>query len=308
MDEASYAPPPQQETNPMSASPTGEAGASQTAKGCSCGCGTGNCTCGAKAASNLPATSAYVYALGRIEPRFPSLSIEKEFAQATGRAETIDLTDHEALQAVLSDKQNRYLVRQLCWVLNVDGAATYLVLPREEPDLDLLIGTLRPRPRPTDVDVIVGVRGPARACNELVLPTVIVDQLYSFDLDTLVRSIQSANDATATNIEAAAESLFMRVLRLAGNAGEIDEHRALNYLAIRYPAIYTMTAEAHNRNLSFLGFKARCSSRDSVRKIAEVIFSYRNRQTDIIEKFFVRVDVTDEFPFLVTKLSPFYEM
>lgn len=38
-------------------------------------------------------TSAYVYALGRIEPQFPRLSIEKEYAQATGRAETAGLTD-----------------------------------------------------------------------------------------------------------------------------------------------------------------------------------------------------------------------
>ena len=34
------------------------------------------------------AMPAYVYAIGRIEPRFPTLSAEKEFAQATGRAET----------------------------------------------------------------------------------------------------------------------------------------------------------------------------------------------------------------------------
>ncbi|MCU1345256.1 MAG: PatG Domain, partial [Acidimicrobiia bacterium] len=30
--------------------------------------------------------STFVYAIGRIEPRFPSLGVEKEFAQATGRA------------------------------------------------------------------------------------------------------------------------------------------------------------------------------------------------------------------------------
>ena len=29
--------------------------------------------------------------------------------------------------------------------------------------------------------------------------------------------------------------------------------------------------------------------------------------TDVIEKFFVRVDVTEEFPFLVTKMSPYYD-
>jgi hypothetical protein len=45
----------------------------------------------------------------------------------------------------------------------------------------------------------------------------------------------------------------------------------------------------------------------ATRKIVEVIFSYTNRNTDFTEKFFVRVDVTEEFPFLVTKLSPYYD-
>src|SRR5271169_6074876 len=36
---------------------------------------------------------SYVYAIGKIEARFPSLSIEKEFAQATGRADTKGMTE-----------------------------------------------------------------------------------------------------------------------------------------------------------------------------------------------------------------------
>jgi hypothetical protein len=42
------------------------------------------------------------------------------------------------------------------------------------------------------------------------------------------------------------------------------------------------------------------------RVIVEVIFAYTNRNTDFTEKFCVRVDVTEEFPFLVTKMSPYY--
>jgi PatG C-terminal len=38
----------------------------------------------------------------------------------------------------------------------------------------------------------------------------------------------------------------------------------------------------------------------------EVIFSYTNRDIDMAEKFFVRVYVTEEFPLLVTKMSPYY--
>ena len=54
----------------------------------------------------------FVYALGRVEARFPTLAVEKEFAQATGRAETAGLTDRQALHSVLSQKQNRYLARR----------------------------------------------------------------------------------------------------------------------------------------------------------------------------------------------------
>src|SRR5512147_1184868 len=49
-------------------------------------------------AGNGAMAPSYVYALGRIEPRFPTLSVEKEMAQATGRAETAGLTDRQALQ------------------------------------------------------------------------------------------------------------------------------------------------------------------------------------------------------------------
>jgi hypothetical protein len=57
------------------------------------------CGCGGMAPnpnSRMIETSSYVYAIGRIQPRFPRPSIEKEFAQATGRAETTGLTDREA--------------------------------------------------------------------------------------------------------------------------------------------------------------------------------------------------------------------
>jgi hypothetical protein len=44
-----------------------------------------------------------------------------------------------------------------------------------------------------------------------------------------------------------------------------------------------------------------------MRKVVDVIFSYTNRSSDVMEKFFCRVDVTEEFPFLVTKMSPYYD-
>ena len=103
----------------------------------------------------LPLAS-YIYALGRVEPRFPSLAVEKEFAQATGRAGTAGLSDRQALHAVLTERTNRYLARQLCWVLTIEGVETYILVPRDPADLDLLVEAVRPVPRATDIDVVIG--------------------------------------------------------------------------------------------------------------------------------------------------------
>ena len=94
---------------------------------------------------------------------------------------------------------------------------------------------------------------------------------------------------------------------MADNAGATDEHRALNYLAVRYPAIYATAAECHGRACSLTAVEVRPSRLANTRKIVDVIFAYTNRQTDVTEKYFVRVDVTEEFPFLATKMSPYYD-
>jgi hypothetical protein len=255
----------------------------------------------------------YVYAIGRVEPRFPSLAVEKEFAQVVGRVETGGLTDRETLQSVLSERSNRYLARQLCFVLTIEGLETYILVPRDPTDFELLVEAVRPNPRPTDVDVVIGVLGPIappEACNGLMVPVVAFDQMYSFDVDTLVQGIprpDSIPEEREESFRSAAEELFNRVIQIADNAGATNEHRALNYLAVRYDRIYALTADAHGRDHSLSGVEVRPSRLSGTRRIVDVIFSYTNRNTDVTEKYFVRVDVTEEFPFLVTKMSPYYE-
>ncbi len=256
------------------------------------------------------ATTAYVYAIGRIEARFPRISTEKEFAQATGRVDTKGLTDRQALQAVLSKPENRYLVRQLCWVMSIEGLETYLLLPRDPADLSLLVEALRPTPQPWDLDCVIGVRGPVappEMCNGLMIPVVMFDQIYSFDRDALINAIPKPEKASAKEFAPAAEELFDRIMQMTGNAGAADKHRALNYLAVRYPAIYANAADAFARGASLTSVHVQSSPLSGARKVLDVIFSYTNRNTDVVEKWFCRVDVTDEFPFLVSKLSPYYD-
>jgi cyclic patellamide precursor peptide PatG len=281
---------------------------------CTCGKPGGRCVCGAEEDSppmdEDVSAYPYVYAIGRVEPRFSSLAAEKEFVQVTGQAETAGLTDRQALHAVLSDRGNRYLARQLCYVLTIEGLETYVLQPRDPADLDLLVEATRPAPSPMDVDVVIGVRGPIASpetCGGLMLPIVGFDQIYSFDRDSLIKSIPRPEGMTARQFESAATDLFDAIIQMADNAGATDEHRAINYLAVRYPDVYARSAEQLGRDSALTGVEVRPSRLSGIRTIVDVICSYTHRTTGFIEKFFVRVDVTEEFPFLVTRLSPYYD-
>jgi PatG C-terminal len=66
-----------------------------------------------------------------------------------------------------------------------------------------------------------------------MVPIVVFDQIYSFNRGTLIKAIPKPNNTTATQFGPAAEELFNRIMQLPDNAGANDEHRALNYLAMR---------------------------------------------------------------------------
>ena len=256
---------------------------------------------------NLP--PRYVYALGRIEPQFPSLGVEKEFVQATGRADLIGMTDREALREVLSESGNRYLARQLCWVLSIGSFETYLLRPRDPYDIVLLIEAVRPRPRATDVDVVVGTLGPlvrAEDCNGLIVPIVTVDQVYSFDVDELIDAIPRPESIAQDRFAAASEDIANRLIQMADNAGATDEHRALNYLAVRSSSIYERAATAFGDNLALDSVDVQQSSLGDTRRVLDVIFTYTSRTTAVSERYAISVDVTEEFPFLARPLSPYY--
>jgi hypothetical protein len=270
----------------------------------SCGCAT-------------PAESvelSYVYAIGRIVPRAPNISVEKEFAQAAGRNDSNGLTDQQMLQAVLSQPQNRYLARQFCYVLTIEGTDAYVLQPHFAPDTDLLAQSVRPVPNPSDLDVVIGIKGPLAPpdmCNGVSVNRLAFDQIYSFDRDTLFGSIappQNAKKEQVDLLNAAAQDLFDRILRAADNFGDLDEHRAMNYLAVRYDAIYRHTARLFSENYSLTGVHAVRSRLAGTRQLINVLFTYTQRDTGVREMYRVRVDVSGGFPFLDTKLEPYYEI
>ena len=94
--------------------------------------------------------------------------------------------------------------------MTIEGLDTYLLQPRDPADLDLLIDALRLGPRPTDVDVVIGVRGPIappQMCNGLQAPIVGFEQIYSFDVDALLKAIPRPHGIAEDKFSAAAEEV-----------------------------------------------------------------------------------------------------
>jgi len=258
-------------------------------------------TCGLK---SLP----FVYVLGQIEARFPNRSIEKEYVQIIERSKSANLDHQQAFHSVLSQPENRYLARKLSWILTKEGVPIYILLPTGPEDLVVLLEAIRPPACPLDRQVVVGRKGPVappEMCGQEV-PMVLVDHLYSLEYNNFMKSIHPELVADE-KFKAAALELFRRMMQIADNTGSTEKHRALNYLAVRYLAIYSTAAEKLENSFSLTSAEAIPSRLSDSRKIISVVFSFTNRETGIMEKYFVRVDVTEEFPFIVTKMAPYYD-
>jgi hypothetical protein len=144
-------------------------------------------------------------------------------------------------------------------------------------------------------------------CNGLLLPVVMFDQLYSFDRDTHFQGLPHPKGVKGDEFTATAAEVLERILAVTDNAGATDAHRAMNYLAVRDPGIYSRVAECHGRDLTLTSVETHPWQLSSARRIVEVLLTFTHRKNEFVEKYFVRVDVNDEFPFLVSKIAPYYE-
>jgi hypothetical protein len=261
------------------------------------------CHCGSK---GLETRNAYVYAIGRIEPRFSRSDVEKEFLQVLGRHGNAEPIDRSTLLSILADGRHRYLVREACWILTVANIDTYVLRPRYATDFDLLVESITSIDADEGVDLVIGTLGQfsePSGCGGLRIPIVEFDQIYSFDLASYVRSISGIEPSHDS--EHAAKELFRQLTQM--RPGDSDEGRALNYLAVRYPGIYTSSVAQKARELSLLSLRVERSLFQPARGIVDVIFTYAGPQASIRERHFVRVDVAHKFPYLVNEMSPYAE-
>jgi hypothetical protein len=273
--------------------------------------------------------SGLVYAVGRLAPQFPSLGVEKEFAQLAQGAYQGGLVEMGSLRRVLDAPENRYLGRHLCWVFTAQHVDAFAVLPRDDADVDRLVAVLSPTESEDVVHVVVGRSAPTGAidspCAASGLPTVVADQLLAFTLDEFAAALPDADaapgeegpptgdpparddDQTRKQFQAVVRDVFTRFTRSADNRGIAEEHRARNYCALRYPNVYHAVLQAYREGKMLVGVDARHSHHAGARRVVSVRLTFRHHRTDVTERYHCLVDVTEVFPFLVTRLQPTFD-
>ncbi|MEU5159948.1 hypothetical protein AB0G74_10115 [Streptomyces sp. NPDC020875] len=253
-----------------------------------------------------PDEDSYVFALGRIACRFPDPGVHKEFAQVVGGSETGGMTDDQVLREVIGRAENRYLARQMQFVLIIQGVETYTVVPRFPEDYRKLIDALRPQPSPLDLDVVIGVRVPAPtgSCCGPALPVVEFYQLYSFDRPTLVRAIEKPEGMSGKRFRATADAVLTKILQITENAGATGPDRAANFIACRYEAVYHKTFEAFAADYALTSVEVGPAAVGGDQGVMNFVVSYTGRKTGITERYAVQVATRHMNPYLLTRLGP----
>lgn len=257
--------------------------------------------CGGCAQHTEP--EAFVYALGRLEWRFPSVGLEREFRQRERAMEYTSEDDRARTAAVL--RANPHLARSVCYVLSVGGLPAYVVKPVSREVLDALLTSLE-SPVDDRFDLIIGFRigiTSPMTCGGLLAPIVACEQSYSFTVDEVTEQLSDragpvirAGRVDRSKLKRIAHELFHRIARASENVGALDSHRALNYLIVQHPGLFIAAAERDGKAaLDGIDTQVELSA---VRRVVTVIFTFVDRATGVPERLFTRVDVTEQWPFL----------
>jgi hypothetical protein len=263
-----------------------------------CGCD----TCG----DRQPQSEEFVYALGRLDVRFPSVGFEREFQQRSARAAG-DATAPRGprLRQVL--ESNGHLARRMCYLLMIGGAPAYVVAPAASYMLPEVMNAVEQIGREDTWCLVIGRRGPITSpgsCGGVMAPIVAADQIYAFSgdewygsLEGQLESVFTAKRVTRKDFGSVARDLFSQVVQSTENLGASDAHRAVNYLLMQHPGLFLAAAErAGKQRLDRIETKTIHGL--GLRRLVGVVASFVDPVTGVAERLFTRVDVTEEWPFV----------
>ncbi|MEO8350885.1 MAG: hypothetical protein ABI680_04085 [Chthoniobacteraceae bacterium] len=260
-------------------------------------------------AGKAPGHQQYIYSIGRLDVRFPSVSLEREFQQRERQLllerKTGWANSGERLAHVLT--HNPHLARAVCFVHSVGNIPAYIVAATGSEVLKGLVEAARSAGQPDAWSIVIGKRGPMgmpTTCGGLLAPMMACDQIYTFTLkefiDGLVQRVKLAglpSTKKAEALPAVAEDIFRRIAGSAENLGAEDGHRALNYFLVQHPGLFLAAVERANKAvLDSIETRTTVGAMDT--RIVTVVLTFIDHATGVPERLFCRIDVTDEWPFV----------
>jgi hypothetical protein len=266
--------------------------------------------------ANIDSEYNFVYTVGTINVRFPTLSLEKEFNQASilsgNTVPSLDkvnddveliLLNHnndlpELLFNGLSDPQNRYIAREMIWTLdNVDNNEIFTLLPTSNERLTQFIAALNPKCGH------VIVMGPLLEGDRVAVNNIVPTSLTAF----------AKIIAPEKNYNAPFVNLVDEIISMNANDGNRNAERALNYLLYNNPDIYLKSYDicypscqsGSNPNGYQLVNVSVLTSVSGNRLVEKVVFDYKGINTGASQSWYCAVDVTGEYPFLLVEWTRF---
>jgi hypothetical protein len=317
------------------------------AGGCNCGAAGGACTCAESESSSkfvyvvgdVDVRCPDPSILFELETMALTLSKQDQGIDVPERFRIAEQSEpgqslRDWYYRVLRRPEARYIARQVSWILKVQGQPAYYLSLRDLNDLPDLIECLS-LPEDHDDDyykdlaVFVGSSSltPVETCQGVLAPVLAVDQLFRFSLDAMYNHIierskekKGALYSLKPSEQNALKEIFYILAQSSDNFGDTDQGRALNYLAVRYAPVYEeyllkcsllpRAEDGADRAYYLVGVAATASplTRVSVgKRIVDVIVSYQNQRNSVIQKYFVRVDVTYLFPMIVNHYGPYID-
>lgn len=73
------------------------------------------------------------------------------------------------------------------------------------------------------------------------------------------------------------------------------------------PPIYEMYAEMVDNGYTFVGVEVVKSRPWGQKRIVDPVFSFRHKETNVVQKYFVRVDVGHLFPMLANPIAEYFD-
>jgi hypothetical protein len=150
----------------------------------------------------------------------------------------------------------------------------------------------------------------------IVAPVLTTEYLSSFEQEELASWIRTSQGKVPTpppnsrpralTLNPQPNDLFKRLAQTADNFGDTDEWRALNYLAANYKPLYVCYADMLQAGYALDDVKVLRSRLWGGRRVVDPVFTFVN-DAGAIEKYFVRVDVTDLFPNIVNDIFEYFD-